>query len=507
MCRSAIAALLAGLCLATSGCGAPKPFRISDTVEVLQGISTKIPLRAGIVVSEATKSYALKPESFLGSLTVSPFGEAVENISLKTFSQVFDQAIVVRGAPNFDLYDVLIEPTFVGKGRTRWYMRGFQSKSGFWADTPMEFIVSDRNGIVWRRQFTEPVDLAPYDDGLSGVPVSKKVIQAAMEMRADLAREDFLKKFGVTRQPGPVPTDGKVDKTSEPLSKTDLREMMRQVVRETVQAPGPTTAHATIRSDVDAPPYRLSERPDDFALVVGVEKYDALPSAEFAERDAAAVREHLLALGFPERNIVYLTGSKASRAGLAKNLESWLIRNAGDKSTVFFYFSGHGAPDPKTGQAYLVPFDGDTQFLEETAYPVKRLYQRLNDIKAKSVIVTLDACFPGAGGRSVLAKGTRPLVSRIDAGKDAAGRLVVFTAAGEAEITGTEESQGHGVFTYYFLKGLSGDARDKNGRITARGLYDYLVPLVQNAARRQNRDQRPSFLAPSDSAEILLRSR
>ena len=35
---------------------------------------------------------------------------------------------------------------------------------------------------------------------------------------------------------------------------------------------------------------------------------------------------------------------------------------------------------------------------------------------------------------------------------------------------------------YYLLKGLTGAATDKNGRVTVQGLYDYLVPKVCDAA-------------------------
>ncbi len=155
----------------------------------------------------------------------------------------------------------------------------------------------------------------------------------------------------------------------------------------------PTTAHnhalvptpapvSVAHSDVDSPTYGGQERPSHFALIVGVEKYSALPEAQFAERDAAAVKRHLLALGYPERNILYLTGQHASRAALAKNLESWLPRNVGENGTVFFYYSGHGAPGVQTGEAYLLPWDADAQSLEFTAYPIKRLYEKLNALKA-----------------------------------------------------------------------------------------------------------------------------
>ena len=43
--------------------------------------------------------------------------------------------------------------------------------------------------------------------------------------------------------------------------------------------------------------------------------------------------------------------------------------------------------DVKTGQAYLVPWDGDPNFLENTAYPVSRLYRKLGELPAKQVFV------------------------------------------------------------------------------------------------------------------------
>lgn len=247
------------------------------------------------------------------------------------------------------------------------------------------------------------------------------------------------------------------------------------------------------RSDIDTPSYAAPENPRNFALIVSIEKYSAIPDAQFAERDAVAVRKHLLALGYPERNILYLTGQQASRATLAMNVESWLPRNVKEDSTVFVYYSGHGAPDSKSGEAYLLPWDGNPQSLEFTAYPLKRLYEKLNALKANKIVVALDACFSGAGGRSVLPLGTRPLITKIEPASESVGKLVVFAASGGDEITGTDQGQGHGLFTYHFLKGLSAS----RGDATIKGLFDYLLPKVQDGARRTNRDQTPQLL-PSD---------
>lgn len=279
--------------------------------------------------------------------------------------------------------------------------------------------------------------------------------------------------------------------TPSAISKQDITNIVQAAVAG-VQAAKP--AAAAIVSDVDKALVRLPERPDDYALVVGIEKYSDLPDALYAERDAEAVKEHLIALGFPSRNVVLLSGEKAGYKSIEKFLETWLPRNVDEKSRVFFYFSGHGAPDVKTGQAYLVPWDGDAAFLENTGYPLKRLYQKLGELKASQVFVSLDACFSGAGGRSVLAKGARPLVTSVALPAAIPPKLTILAAATGEQMTSALDEQGHGTFTYYFLKGLSGEAKDSSQAITADSLLSYLKPNVEDAARRQNREQDPVLI-------------
>ena len=285
----------------------------------------------------------------------------------------------------------------------------------------------------------------------------------------------------------------------------DQEEAERRKAEEKLKKDAAKAPPALV-STVDKPSYALEENPENYAVVVGIEKYADLPEAKFAERDAQAVRAHLVAMGFPERNVVFLSGARASKAGLTKNIESWLPNNVTPESTVFFYYSGHGAPDSTTSLAYLVPSDGDPQYLRDTAYSVKRLYKKLGALKAKRVIVALDACFSGAGGRSVLAKGTRPLVTKIAAAEDEAdGKIVSLTASAQDEISGMIEKQGHGLFTYYLLRGLNGAAQGPDGKVTVKGLYDYLSPRVQNAARRDNRAQTPQLNPEIPDDDPVLR--
>ena len=264
--------------------------------------------------------------------------------------------------------------------------------------------------------------------------------------------------------------------------------------------PPPADTVAAPVSDADIPPRRARRRPGDFALIVGIEKYQNLPGVPFAERDAVSFKNYARdALGVPEENIILLTGAMATRTGMTKYLEEWLPRNVGAGARVFFYYSGHGSPEPADGTAYLLPWDGDASYLQSSAIPLKTLYRALAALKAAEVVAVLDSCFSGAGGRSVLAQGARPLVHSVDTAVPA--KLSVLTAASGAEIAGSLEDQGHGIFTYYLLKGLQGEAAS-GGRLALSDLFSYLRENVQRAARRQNREQTPQLIAPSPEINL-----
>ena len=147
---------------------------------------------------------------------------------------------------------------------------------------------------------------------------------------------------------------------------------------------------------------------------------------------------------------------------------------------------GHGAPNPAKGDAYMVPYDGDPTYIEQTGYSVKRLYEQLAKLPAKRVLVAMDSCFSGAGGRSVLAKGARPLVSLQTS--EVPARLTVLSASAGDQISNSYSEKGHGLFTYYLLKGIKEKGAD------FRAVYGYLKPEVSRVAREQyNADQDPQW--------------
>ena len=251
---------------------------------------------------------------------------------------------------------------------------------------------------------------------------------------------------------------------------------------------------------------KVAVRKHAYAVVIGIETYRGkIPRADFADRDAKVMGEYLTkVLGYPEENVVVLDNENATRTDMEKYIEGWLPNRIEKDASVFFYFSGHGTPNAKSGDAYLVPYDGDPAFVEKTGYPMQRLYEQLGKLPTKEVVVVLDTCFSGAGGRSVLAQGARPMVLSIENPILVGGKTVVLAAGSGDQISSTYRQKSHGLLTYFFLKGLQGEAdRNKDGTIDLAELFEYVKPQVERVARREfNNDQIPQLLG---SPEVLKR--
>jgi len=244
----------------------------------------------------------------------------------------------------------------------------------------------------------------------------------------------------------------------------------------------------SVSSDIDELPPAGPVHPRTYAVVVGVEHYRAkLPNADFAASDARLAAEYFKrVLGVPEANVALLTDEYAGKADLEKYFERWLPNQVQAGDVVYVYYSGHGAPNPAKGDAYLVPYDGDPAYVDQTGFAMKRLYDDLAKLPAKQVYVAIDSCFSGAGGRSVIAQGARPLVNV--APTVVPGNVTVLSASKGNQISNSYQEKGHGLFTYYLLKGL----REKNGDLKAA--FDTAKPEVSRLAKTEyNSEQDPQW--------------
>lgn len=253
---------------------------------------------------------------------------------------------------------------------------------------------------------------------------------------------------------------------------------------------GPGAVRALSLQDdlLHVPEFGVDARPDDAAVIIGVEKYRDLPASDYSASDAELVKKYIAALGYEERNIQLLLNDRATLTDIKKSVERWLPNRVNPKSRVFFYYSGHGSPEPAKGEAYLVPYDGDPNYLADTAYPLQKLYATLAALPAAEVVVVMDACFSGAGGRSVLAAGARPLVMQVNQGPAIPAHMAVLSASQASQISTSAPDKEHGIMTYHFLKAL------REGKNGLSAIYEHIKPRVENDAKLLNVQQSPNFL-------------
>jgi len=240
--------------------------------------------------------------------------------------------------------------------------------------------------------------------------------------------------------------------------------------------------------------------PDDWALIIGIEDYAHLPRVDFARKDALVIKEYFnRILGVPEHNIISLIDSDATKARISGYLRKFIPANVSKETTLYVYFAGHGAPDMEKGDPYLVPYDGDTLFMEETAYKLGDFYKEINDLDVNQAYVFLDSCFSGVAARAaeMLTKGSRPALLKVEDIGLATQEVIALTAATGGQTSNPLAKEGHGLFTYYLLNALSGKADENEDRfVTIKEIYNYVSKHVTRAARRMGKEQTP-YISPS----------
>jgi hypothetical protein len=251
--------------------------------------------------------------------------------------------------------------------------------------------------------------------------------------------------------------------------------------------------------------------PDDWGLIIGIEEYAHLPRVDFARKDALVIKEYFnRILGVPEHNIISLIDSDATKARISGYLRSFIPANVNKNSTLYVYFAGHGAPDMEKGDPYLVPYDGDTLFIEETGYKLREFYKEINDLDINQAYVFLDSCFSGVASRAaeMLTKGSRPALLKVEDIGLATQEVIAMTAATGGQTSNPLPREEHGLFTYYLLSALSGKADENEDRfITIKEIYTYVSRHVTRAARRMGREQTPFISPPMEDLKDISVSR
>ncbi len=263
-------------------------------------------------------------------------------------------------------------------------------------------------------------------------------------------------------------------------------------------------------SDVDLNiPETQIERPNAIGVIIGISKYSHadVPQVDYARRDALLMKEYLIkSMGFREENIILAVDQEATKGTFNRIFEGQLGNFiTPGVSDVFVYYSGHGAPDLENASAYFVAHDTDPNYAAQTGYSLDRFYRELDALETNSVTVVLDACFSGASDAGMLIQAASPIFISVESPAANLSNGVVLTSASGEQISSWYPDVGHGLFTYYFLKGIRGEADgDLDQKITSTEIFGYLMENVPHLARRMfNREQTPQLMG-ADLEQVLV---
>ena len=226
------------------------------------------------------------------------------------------------------------------------------------------------------------------------------------------------------------------------------------------------------------------------ALIIGMEEYENMSSANYAQRDAELFIDYVQgAFGVPQSNIKHYINADTK---IKFDIKSWLKKNVRKNTEVYVYFSGHGMATNNGTDLYLLTHDTIAEYIEETAFNRNEIFNDIAQYNPKSVIAFLDTCYSGAGradGEMLLAM-AKGLVVVDENQQQLPDNFTLFTAASAQESAWSLPEAKHGTFSYFLMKGMEGEA-DLNGdkKLTNGELQEYLLDNVGRYAQQQQTPQ------------------
>ena len=244
---------------------------------------------------------------------------------------------------------------------------------------------------------------------------------------------------------------------------------------------------------------------DAVMIVVGIEQYRRVPSADFANRDASVFLDYgIRALGVPRGNVWLALDKEADSIEIIRAFRNWLpTRVNKGKTDVYVFYSGHGLPSDDGESLFLLPYEVDRELLERTAISQKEIVDAIQRTSPRSVTMFIDSCYSGQSrtGETLLAS-ARPLAVKAKQ-SSFPSNFTVISASAPDQISSSSPELKHGIFSYYLMRGMEGEA-DANGdkQITVGEMQTYLAENVTRRAMGMNRTQQPQVVG--DKSRVLV---
>jgi len=187
--KARAAAVLAATTLLGACATATYVAQLRTEVPTIPGTVTRVPLRAGVLVSDSVRSFSYRATIPLGEW-IYPFGRDLEDASVRAFAQVFDAAAPVRSR-DFQNFDLIIEPRFL-ESRTNVSI----ALTRVDVVVGLAFHVYGPHGTLWQKEFTGSVTTGGQtsEQHVQGQALAKAVYEAALTMRDEMGSREFLAK-------------------------------------------------------------------------------------------------------------------------------------------------------------------------------------------------------------------------------------------------------------------------------------------------------------------------
>ncbi len=225
---------------------------------------------------------------------------------------------------------------------------------------------------------------------------------------------------------------------------------------------------------------------------------------QFADRDAVQFAEAIKRAGVDPANIRLLTGPSATASAIKTAIGTWLARSAGERDTVYIFYSGHGLVEPGFKQGYLMGSDSDSADPYATAVSLNDLKHVLTDrLRAGRVLFFADSI-----RRDLFQDSPDASTAYVDEIKRlAASRqgvtAVLANGAGEFSREGNAWG-GHGVFAKHLVDAFA-NAGDTNndGLVTLDEAFHYLSSKVTSDTSNK---QHPFMTESAISQFVIARA-
>lgn len=233
--------------------------------------------------------------------------------------------------------------------------------------------------------------------------------------------------------------------------------------------------------------YQQTSKMKVWVVIVGVATYaDSRNTLSYTDDDAYKVYAFYKSPeggAIPDSQIALLIDEDATRANVTKAIKA-IFEKASKDDAIIFYFSGHGA------EGAFITYEYDGNLIDSSGdYKGVLLHEELNDIFDHSPsnykYIIADACH--SGSYVVERKKTKSVSSVVDvtnnyyqAFEHSKGGFVMLLSSMGDEVSVETRGVRQGIFSYYLLRGLKGDA-DKNSDkvVSVIELYDYVESGVK----------------------------